>query len=77
MFWGRPEGLVACPVKQRVTVERFALFGGFLAGLPIGSTCVMWSTKSRFPKYTVILPFEELFLNTLEREERETNNACL
>lgn len=35
------------------------------ASLPIGSTWEIWSTKSRFPKYTVIFPFDALFLNTL------------
>lgn len=33
----------------------------------MGSTCVIWSTKSRLPRYTVILPFDELFLKTLQK----------
>lgn len=32
--------------------------------LPMGSTWVMWSTKSLFPRYTVIFPFWLDFLNT-------------
>lgn len=33
--------------------------------IPIGSTCEIWSTKSLFPKYTVIFPLADDFLNTL------------
>lgn len=33
---------------------------------------MMWSTKSRLPKYTVILPFDELFLKTLHKYQRTT-----
>ncbi|KAE8749622.1 hypothetical protein FOCC_FOCC003609 [Frankliniella occidentalis] len=33
---------------------------------PIGSTPVMWSTKSRLPRYRVTFPFGEAFLNTLK-----------
>lgn len=52
------------PTETDLTVFFFLILN-----LPIGSTCVIWSTKSRFPKYTVILPFDELFLKTLHKVE--------